>query len=65
MLVISCMVDSCYARRAGLRGDGYFPGGRLTEAERASQIDPVMAGAAAAAVVISVTVLLLLRRRKR
>jgi anti-sigma factor RsiW len=33
--------------------------------ERASQIDPVMAGAAAAAVVISVTVLLLLRRRKR
>lgn len=33
--------------------------------ERASQIDPVMAGAAAAAVVIGVTVLLLLRRRKR
>ena len=32
--------------------------------ERASQIDPVMAGAAAAAVVIGVTVLLL-RRRKR
>jgi alkanesulfonate monooxygenase SsuD/methylene tetrahydromethanopterin reductase-like flavin-dependent oxidoreductase (luciferase family) len=27
------------ARRAGLRGDGYFPGGRLTEEERASQID--------------------------
>jgi hypothetical protein len=40
---------------------------RVTEQlrERASQIDPVMAGAAAAAVVISVTVLLLLRRRKR
>ena len=33
--------------------------------ERASQIDPVMAGAAAVAVVIGVTVLLLLRRRKR
>lgn len=32
---------------------------------RASQIDPVMAGAAAAAVVIGVSVLLLLRRRKR
>jgi probable F420-dependent oxidoreductase len=27
------------ARRAGLRGDGYFPGGGLTEAERAAQID--------------------------
>jgi probable F420-dependent oxidoreductase len=27
------------ARRAGLRGDGYFPGGRLTAAERASQLD--------------------------
>jgi probable F420-dependent oxidoreductase len=27
------------ARRAGLRGDGYFPGGGLTEAERASQLD--------------------------
>ena len=40
---------------------------RVTEQlrERASQIDPVMAGAAAAAVVIGVTVLLLLRRRKR
>jgi uncharacterized protein DUF3618 len=33
--------------------------------ERASHIDPVVAGAAAAAVVIGVTVLLLLRRRKR
>ena len=33
--------------------------------ERASQIDPVMAGAAAAAVVIGVTALFLLRRRKR
>jgi Protein of unknown function (DUF3618) len=33
--------------------------------ERASQIDPVMAGAAAAAAVVGVTVLLLLRRRKR
>ena len=26
------------ARRAGLRGDGYFPGGRLTEAEHAEHI---------------------------
>jgi type VI protein secretion system component VasF len=33
--------------------------------QRASQIDPVMAGAAAAVVVISVTALFLLRRRKR
>jgi hypothetical protein len=40
---------------------------RVTEQlrERASRIDPVMAGAAAGAVVIGVTVLLLLRRRKR
>jgi probable F420-dependent oxidoreductase len=27
------------ARRAGLRGDGYFPGGRLSGAERAAQIE--------------------------
>src|ERR1700730_16767223 len=27
------------ARRAGLRGDGYFPGGRLTAPERASQLE--------------------------
>jgi probable F420-dependent oxidoreductase len=27
------------ARRAGRRGDGYFPGGRLTAEERASQIE--------------------------
>src|SRR5712691_11457334 len=27
------------ARRAGLRGDGYFPGGRLTAQERAAQLD--------------------------
>jgi hypothetical protein len=33
--------------------------------ERASQVDPIMAGAAAAAVVVGVTVLLLLRRRRR
>jgi probable F420-dependent oxidoreductase len=33
------------ARRAGLRGDGYFPGGRLTDAERASQIDLMRATA--------------------
>jgi hypothetical protein len=33
--------------------------------KRASQIDPVVAGAAAAAVVIGVSVLFLLRRRKR
>jgi hypothetical protein len=32
--------------------------------QRASQIDPVMAGAAAAAVVVGVGVLILLRRRK-
>ncbi len=40
---------------------------RVTEQlrERASQIDPVMAGAAAGAVVIGVTVLLLLRRRRK
>jgi len=33
------------ARRAGMRGDGYFPGGRLTQAERASQIDLMRATA--------------------
>jgi len=33
------------ARRAGLRGDGYFPGGRLTEAERASQLELMRATA--------------------
>ena len=33
--------------------------------QRASQVDPVMAGAAAAAVLIGVTVLFLVRRRKR
>jgi probable F420-dependent oxidoreductase len=27
------------ARRAGLRGDGYFPGGRLTRAERDAQLE--------------------------
>jgi probable F420-dependent oxidoreductase len=27
------------ARRAGLRGDGYFPGGRLTQAERDAQLE--------------------------
>jgi probable F420-dependent oxidoreductase len=36
------------ARRAGLRGDGYFPGGRLTAAERASQLDLMRATARAA-----------------
>ena len=36
------------ARRAGLRGDGYFPGGRLTEAERADQFDLAQATARAA-----------------
>jgi probable F420-dependent oxidoreductase len=36
------------ARRAGLRGDGYFPGGRLTDAERASQIELMRATARAA-----------------
>ena len=36
------------ARRAGLRGDGYFPGGRLTEAERAEQIELMRATARAA-----------------
>ena len=38
---------------------------RIELRERASQIDPLMAGAATAAVVVSVTILLLLRRRKR
>ena len=33
------------ARRAGLRGDGYFPSGRLTDAERASQIELMRATA--------------------
>src|SRR5712671_2940743 len=33
------------ARRAGLRGDGYFPGGRLTQAERTSQIELMRATA--------------------
>jgi hypothetical protein len=33
--------------------------------QRASQVDPVMAGAAAAAVLVSVTVIFLVRRRKR
>jgi probable F420-dependent oxidoreductase len=33
------------ARRAGLRGDGYFPGGRLTDAERASQVELMRATA--------------------
>lgn len=36
------------ARRAGLRGDGYFPGGRLTEQERASQLEEMRATARAA-----------------
>ena len=33
--------------------------------QRASQIDPLMAGATAAAVLVSVTVIFLVRRRKR
>jgi hypothetical protein len=33
--------------------------------QRASQVDPLMAGAAAAAVLVSVTVIFLVRRRKR
>jgi hypothetical protein len=32
-------------RRAGLRGDGYFPGGRVTADERASQIEIMRAAA--------------------
>jgi probable F420-dependent oxidoreductase len=36
------------ARRAGLRGDGYFPGGGLTEQDRAHQIE-IMRGTARAA----------------
>src|SRR5215472_17255713 len=36
------------ARRAGLRGDGYFPGGGLTEAERAAQFDLTLQTARAA-----------------
>jgi hypothetical protein len=38
---------------------------RLELRERASRIDPLMAGAATAAIVVSVTILLLLRHRKR
>ena len=33
--------------------------------QRASQVDPLMAGAAAGAVLVSVTVIFLVRRRKR
>jgi probable F420-dependent oxidoreductase len=36
------------ARRAGRRGDGYFPGGRLTSEQRAGQITVMRAEAAAA-----------------
>jgi probable F420-dependent oxidoreductase len=36
------------ARRAGQRGDGYFPGGRLTAGERASQLDVMRTAAAQA-----------------
>jgi len=36
------------ARRAGRRGDGYFPGGRLTAAGRAAQIEIMRAAAAGA-----------------
>lgn len=36
------------ARRAGQRGDGYFPGGRLTSAERAAQIQVMRAAAVGA-----------------
>ena len=36
------------ARRAGRRGDGYFPGGRLTAEQRAEQITVMRAEAAAA-----------------
>jgi probable F420-dependent oxidoreductase len=36
------------ARRAGRRGDGYFPGGRLTPEQRAEQITVMEAEAAAA-----------------
>jgi luciferase-like monooxygenase len=35
------------ARRAGRRGDGFFPGGRLTPAERLAQIDLMRATALA------------------
>lgn len=33
------------ARRAGLRGDGYFPGGRLTAQQRADQVELMRATA--------------------
>jgi alkanesulfonate monooxygenase SsuD/methylene tetrahydromethanopterin reductase-like flavin-dependent oxidoreductase (luciferase family) len=36
------------ARRAGLRGDGYFPGGGLTEPERARQVEFMRSTALAA-----------------
>jgi probable F420-dependent oxidoreductase len=35
------------ARRAGARGDGWFPGGRLTAAERAAQLEIMRAAARA------------------
>ena len=37
--------SSAAARRAGRRGDGYFPGGRLTPAQRASQAELMRAAA--------------------
>jgi probable F420-dependent oxidoreductase len=36
------------ARRAGRRGDGYFPGGRLSTAERASRVEVMRTAAAEA-----------------
>jgi probable F420-dependent oxidoreductase len=36
------------ARRAGQRGDGYFPGGRLTAAERTTQLEIMRTAATAA-----------------
>ena len=44
------------------------PGGQRVNQQvrqRASQVDPLMAGAAAAAVLVSVTVIFLVRRRRR
>ena len=41
-------IDRAAARRAGRRGDGYFPGGGLAAQERASQLELMRATARAA-----------------
>jgi hypothetical protein len=39
-------MSAAAARRAGRRGDGYFPGGRLTAAERAGWVELMRTAAA-------------------